>query len=701
MKVSEPWLKSFVNYPQSLAELADALSYAGIEVEHLEPAGSRTGAVFTLKIPPNRGDCLSIEGLAREVSAITHTPLSALPSQTYTSLLPDTDRYPVQLQASECSNYHSCVIRDLDNTLATPPEILEQLSIAGIKPLSIVMDILAYVMLELGQPLQAFDLQALEGPLVIRKAKALESMKLSDDQIIKLDNDTLVMSDQKDVQALAGMIGAARSALSQSTTALLLTSASFDPIAIRQTAQLYGVHSEASYRFERGIDPTLALRALKRALLLISQNTAAKIGPIHDLQPQDFNAHPLPIFLARKQIQQCLGVMLDDAQVIALLERLNMQVVLQADGFSVQPPTYRLDLKLSVDLIEELGRMYGFDRIPAVDFCGTVKAPILSDQTILDRSLKEVLINRGYSEIISYSFINPIWSDRLRMTEKPLFLKNPISSEMAMMRSSLWPGLLTALQHNQNRQMKRARLFEMGNCFVEARDQQGSCEVPMLAGLCVGSVEPEQWGWTQWKLKERAHDFYDLKGDVEALLSLLGVDQKQGAPLKPAIGFEAIEHPALQVGHCAAIYRVNQQEGVNQRIGIVGVLDPQLAKVLDLQGPVWLFEIDQSAFVATIPSFMPLSKYPSVRRDIALVVPKTVLAADLKQSVVASAGEWLQNLIIFDVYEGQALDLTQKSVALGLVFQHPTRTLEEAEIKPLVDTVVEGLKQQFQASLRE
>ncbi|MBP6103916.1 MAG: phenylalanine--tRNA ligase subunit beta [Gammaproteobacteria bacterium] len=689
MKVNEHWLKSFVNYPLALAELADALSYAGIEVEQLESVESTTGAVLTLKIPPNRGDCLSVEGLAREVSAITHTPLSAVPSQTYATLLPETDQYAVQVQASECLNYYSCVIRDLDNTLATPPEIVEKLSIAGITPLSIVMDILAYVMLELGQPLQAFDLQALEGPLVIRKAKALESMKLGDDRSIKLDTEALVIADQKNVQALAGIVGAARSVASQTTTDLLLTSASFDPIAIRQAVQRYGVHSEASYRFERGIDPTLALRALKRALLLITQNTAAKVGPIHTVQPHDFSAHPsTPIFLARKQIQQLLGVMLDDKQVIAFLERLNMQVVPQAEGFHVQPPAYRLDLKRSVDLIEELGRLYGFDRIPAVDFCGTVKAPVLSDQNILDRSLKEVLINRGYSEIISYSFIDPLWTDHLSMTEKPLLLKNPISSEMAMMRSSLWPGLLTALKHNQNRQVKRARLFEMGTCFIHQQDSL--CESPLLAGLCVGSVAPEQWD-----LKGRAHDFYDIKGDVEALVSLLGTDRNRKPLNFEPLHFEALEHPALQAGQSAAIYRRHQ------KIGTVGALHPRIVKNLDLQGPIWLFEVDQSAFVATIPSFVPLSKFPSVRRDIALLVSKTVLAADLKQSVVASAGEWLQNVIIFDVYEGKALDVAQKSVALGLIFQHPTRTLEETEIKKLVDTIVQNLKQHFQASLRE
>ncbi len=688
MKVNEHWLKSFVNYPLALAELADALSYAGIEVEQLESVASTTGAVLTLKIPPNRGDCLSVEGLAREVSAITHTPLSAVSSQAYAALLSDTDQYAVQVQASECLNYYSCVIRDLDNTLATPPEILEKLSIAGITPLSIVMDILAYVMLELGQPLQAFDLQALEGPLVIRKAKELESIKLGDDRSIKLDTEALVIADQKNVQALAGIVGAARSAATQTTTDLVLTSASFDPIAIRQAVQRYGVHSEASYRFERGIDPTLALRALKRALLLITQNTAAKVGPIYTVQPQDFSAHPsTPIFLARKQIQQLLGVMLDDKQVIALLERLNMQVVPQPEGFHVQPPSYRLDLKLSVDLIEELGRLYGFDRIPAVDFCGTVKAPVLSDQKILDRSLKEVLINRGYSEIISYSFIDPLWADRLSMTEKPLLLKNPISSEMAMMRSSLWPGLLTALQHNQNRQVKRARLFEMGTCFINQQDSL--CENPLLAGLCVGYLAPEQWD-----LKGRAHDFYDIKGDVEALVSLLGTDcNRKPLDFEP-LHFEALEHPALQAGQSAAIYRRHQ------KIGIVGALHPRIVKNLNLQGPIWLFEVDQSAFVATIPSFVPLSKFPSVRRDIALLVAKTVLAADLKQSVVASAGEWLQNVIIFDVYEGKALDVAQKSVALGLIFQHPTRTLEETEIKSLVDTVVQDLKQHFQASLR-
>lgn len=688
MKVNEHWLKSFVNYPLALAELADALSYAGIEVEHLD-VESTTGAVLTLKIPPNRGDCLSVEGLAREVSAITHTPLSAVPVQTYASLLPETDQYAVQVQASECLNYYSCVIRDLDNTLSTPPEILEKLSMAGIAPLSIVMDVLAYVMLELGQPLQAFDLQGLEGPLVIRKAQALESMKLGDDRILKLDTEALVIADQKNVQALAGIVGAARSAASQTTTALLLTSASFDPIAIRQAVQRYGVHSEASYRFERGIDPTLALRALKRALLLITQNTGAKVGPIHTVQPQDFSAHPsTPIFLARKQIQQWLGVMLDDEQVRALFERLNVQVVPQADGFHVQPPSYRLDLKLAVDLIEELGRLYGFDRIPAVDFCGTVKAPLLSDQTILDRSLKEVFINRGYSEIISYSFIDPLWADRLSMTEKPLFLTNPISSEMAMMRSSLWPGLLTALQHNQNRQVKRVRLFEMGTCFIN--QQSGLCESPMLAGLCVGSVAPEQWD-----LKGRAHDFYDIKGDVEALLSLRGTDRNFKPLNVESVRFEPLEHPALQSGQSAAIYHRHQ------KIGTVGALHPRIVKNLDLQGPIWLFEVEQSAFVAAIPSFMPLSKFPSVRRDIALLVSKTVLAADLTQSVRASAGEWLQNVIVFDVYEGKALDVAQKSVALGLLFQHPTRTLEEAEIKRLVDTVVQNLKQQFQASLRE
>ncbi len=669
-----------------LVALADALTQAGIEVEHLEPpeAGASTGSILTLKIPPNRGDCLSVEGLAREVSAITQSPFKALKVESQAPSLSDNDKYPIQVLASQaCPSFSFCVLRNFDNTVATPPEILEALKIAGIASSDILSDILHYVMLELGQPLQAFDLQRLVGPLVIRKAQASESIKISDDRTLRLEAEALVMSDQKNIQALAGVVGSSISVVRSITTEVLLSSAVFDPIAIRQLVQRYGVHSEASYRFERGIDPALPLRALERALALIVQRIGANIGIIHTLsQKEDITKYPAQastIFLARKQIEQCLGVTLDDQEVISLFQRLNMQVMSQADGFSVQPPSYRLDLKISVDLIEELCRIYGLDRIPAVDFCGRVKAPILSDHTVSDRSLKEVLINRGYCEIITYSFIDPVWIDHLGFNTKPLRLANPISSEMAVMRSSLWPGLLTALQYNQNRQIKRARLFEMGACFMDE-------EVPMLAGLCVGSVEAEEWGWTQWKLKERQHDFYDVKRDIEALLSL------QQDPIR----FEPVENPTLQEGQRAAIYRMNQ------RIGVVGALHPRILKSLDLQGPVWLFEIKRSAFCAAIPSFVPLSKFPSVRRDLALVISKTVSAEALKQSVIANAGEWLQKVFIFDAYESKTLGVQQKSVALALLFQHPSRTLEEAEIKMLVDRVVEGLTQPpFQARLRE
>jgi len=678
MKVSESWLKSFIDLSLSVDEIVNQFTNAGIEVDSIEFVQDPKQAVWTFKIPPNRGDCLSMEGIARELSLLNRSTYQVVKVAEPLVELPDT--LPIQIKNPNlCPYYIGCIVKNIDTAVLSPTWLKMRLELAGIRSVNLVVDVMNYVMIELGQPLHAFDLNKLDTGIVVRESDIGEKVILLDGQALELKAGTLVIADKSKIQAIAGVMGSADSAVSERTNAIFVESAYFNPVSIRLAAQQYGLKTDASYRFERGVDPTLQQRALKRAVQLLSEIAGCKVGAFLEYQSNLQSSTNVGIFLRKEKIARLLGTQFSETEILGLLERSAIKIEKEAEGFKVYPLPFRQDLVLEVDLIEEIARLYGFHRFQSEKLSGSLNYFPLCETDNSSICFKQLLINRGFCEVITYSFVD---SELMTLLSDipPLTLANPISSEMQVMRTNLWPGLVQAVCYNQRRQLMRVRLFELGNCFINEKN----ClkEVEVLAGVCCGSLYPEQWG-----IKKRLHDFYDVKGDIEALLTL-GNDKD--------VQFEQIEHLALQPGQAAKIIRNGQT------VGYLGALRTNIIKRLELEGPIFVFELNMEHLRKTRrTTFQTLSKFPSIRRDIAILVQKTILAADLKTAIQNSAGELLQSVALFDVYEGQGVEPNKKSIALSLILQHPSRTLVESEVSEIMDRVVSTLTHQFQATLRE
>lgn len=679
MKVSELWLRTLINPPLSAAALSEQLTNAGIEVDSLDFDSATNQNIFTLKIPPNRGDCLSIEGIARELSLLNAMPYQAIVVPTITPSHAET--FPIRIDSPDlCPRYMGCIVKNIKNTAVTPDWMKERLASDEIRCLSPVVDILNYVMLELGQPMHAFDVTKLESELVIRKSIAGERVTLLDDREIVLDADTLVIADKSQIQALAGIMGGLHSSVTENTTSVLIECAYFDPIAVRLAGSRYGIKTDGSYRFERGVDPMLQKRALERSLQLLQEITGGNSGPAFEKKSDATLPKAPTILLKTTQITRLLGISFSEDEVVSILKRGGFQVLLENDGFKVAVPSFRQDIAIPVDLIEEIARVHGLHRLPGATLTGALDYALSLETKIPAERLKAILIDRGYSEAITYSFGDLKVSEIFEPDQKPLVLKNPISAEMAAMRTSLLPGLVQSLVTNQRRQVMRARFFEMGVCFFEADGK--TIEKPLLSGLIAGSNTPEQWG-----VQNRPQDLFDIKIDVEALLALVG---------KEKISFERTEHPAMHPGQTAKILRNGKA------IGFVGALHPRIIKAFALEGPVSVFELEVNKLaISELSAFVPFSKFPAIRRDIAILVDRTICAAELKSCIEKSAGECLQSVSVFDVYQGKGIPPDKKSVALGLILQHFSRTLVEGEVNDIVQAVVAALKQQFKATLRD
>jgi len=678
MRVSELWLRSFIDPALSAIELVEQFTHGGIEVDHVEFIQDPKQAIWTFKVPQNRGDCLSVEGIARELALLSGSVYQ--PIEVLECAINIPDLMSIDVQSALCPHYVGCVIKNIDPKTATPVWLKNRLEIAGMNSISVIVDVMNYVMLELGQPLHAFDLTRLDSGLVIRESESQESITLLNGQTLELKAGTLVIADKTTVQAVAGIVGGEKSAVTDLTTAIFIESAYFEPIAIRLAAQQYGLKTDASYRFERGVDPTLQKRALKRAVQLLVEVAGGKVGSCLEYKKED---SPLfknqVLFLRRESIYRVLGVVFSDQEILELLRRSTSKIDIEAEGFKIYPLPFRQDLVVEVDFIEEIARLHGFHQFKSEKLSGPLDYFPIPDPNVSAANLKQLLASRGFYEVITYSFVD-VELMTLLSTISPLTLANPIHSEMRAMRTNLWPGLLQAVCYNQRRQLMRTRFFELGNCFVKENDQFVEKEV--LAGICAGLLCQEQWG-----VKKRIHDFYDLKEEVEVLLSLEG---------KQNVSFERCEHPALHPGQAARIV----QTGLP--IGYMGALHPHILNTLALEGPIFVFELDMEYLKKTRKStFRVLSRFPSIRRDIAILVPKTVLAAELKAAVWECAGEFLQDVTLFDVYEGVGVEPNKKSVALSLILQHPSRTLVEEEVNGAIDKVVALFSHRFQATLRE
>lgn len=709
MKFSEKWLREWVNPSLSTKALCDKLTMAGFEIDSIVdarealtadekekliqeiPIGADLSQYLQLEdtlievdVTPNRGDCLSIQGIAREIAVITETSLSTLPQP----VLPKLAQIPaleIQIEAAQaCPRYLARVIQDIHPT-STPLWLKERLRRSDIRSIHPVVDILNYVMLEVGQPMHAFDAQKVQAPLRIRHALEGEKLILLDGQTVTLTSQTLIIADSQGPLALAGIMGGQLSSVGANTHTIILESALFTPHLIAGKARSYGLHTDSSARFERGVDPELQLFAMQRATELICEICQGKPGPILE----QVSAQDLPkrewITLENRRIKGLLGHDINPAKIVQILEKLGCTVEPQkhkeADlTWQVLPPSFRGDMMLDVDLIEEIVRIFGYDNIPTTMPVSHLQFTPLSSQKVPLARIKRALIDMGYQEVITYSFVDEALQKQL-FSQEALALVNPISADMNVMRLSLWPGLLTTLKFNQNRQQHRLKIFETGLRFQTA--DHNLHQESVLGGLVCGEFAEEQWG-----IAKRTTDFFDVKNTLISLWDLLGQTQ--------AWIFEPAEHLACHPGQCADII------WQGEKIGILGRLHPRIEKALDLHGPVYLFEVLLRVFNhVPSPVFERPSRFPEIRRDIAVIVDEQVSSGSLISYIQNSGSELLRHVRVFDVYSGKGIDSGRKSVALGLILQHPSRTLVDKEVDEVVRIIVTGLEKEFAAKLRE
>lgn len=636
-------------------------------------------AVIEVDLTPNRGDCLGMSGVAREVSALTGIDMVATEPQPIAPVL--DDRVDITLEdGAACPRYVGRVVRGVDVGAQSPMWLQERLRRAGVRSLGPVVDVTNYVMLEYGQPMHAFDLARVDGGVIVRQARAGESLKLIGDETVELQDGTLVIADHRGPIAMAGVMGGADSAVGDTTQDILFESAFFAPEAIAGRARQYGLHTDSSHRFERGVDPAGQVRAMERATALLIAIAGGRPGSVLEQTQPDHVPASRQVTLRAGRIRQLLGMDIPEEQVSGILGRLGMAVINHDDHWLVDVPAYRFDISIEADLIEELARVYGYDRIPESRPATPARIQPQSEKVLPVSRLREVLVDRGYQEAVTYSFVEPGMQAQLDPDHTPVPLANPISAELAVMRTSLWPGLVKAAVYNRHRQQSRLRLFETGLRFRGTLDDLD--QDSMLAGIVLGPVAPEQWAE-----KPRSADFFDVKGDVEALLSLSGRGE--------AFRFVADSHPALHPGQSARI------ELDGQEVGWLGAVHPQLGDRLDLDAAAFLFELRLDVLQqARVPAFEPLSRYPSIRRDLAMVVDASVTAAALNACVRAAGGDLLKNVILFDIYQGKGVEQGKKSVGMGLILQDLSRTLKDTEVDALVTDVVDRLRHELDAELR-
>lgn len=638
-------------------------------------------ASIEVDLTPNRGDCLSLAGLAREVGALYAVEV-ARPAVAVVPAVHDEVRSVEVLMPAACPRYLGRVIRNVDLSKPTPLWMVERLRRADVRSIDAAVDITNYVMLELGQPLHAFDLAEIKGGIRVRMAEEGEKLVLLDGQEVALRSDTLVIADHERALAIAGVMGGEHSGVSATTRDVFLESAFFDQIVVAGKARSYGLHTDASHRYERGVDWKLAREAMERATGLLLEITGGEAGPIVETVNEQYLPSVAPITLRAARISQMLGMEMDSVEIERLLGALGLTITADGGGqWRVEVPSHRFDISLEVDLIEELARLYGYNRLP-VRYPQARLAPQAKPEARSDLpELRRLLVARGYQEAITYSFIDPKQFELFSPGVEPLLLANPISNDMAAMRASLWPGLVKALQHNLNRQQDRVRLFESGLRFVG--QLEGLKQEPMLAGVICGTRLPE--GWAQGR---DVVDFFDVKADVEAVLGFSGALSQ--------FTFVSGKHPALHPGQTARIERDGRE------VGYVGAIHPELSKTLGLDRPVFVFELVlEEVALGNMPKFHELSRFPEVRRDLALLADRDVAAGDVLDVIRENAGEWLTDLRLFDVYQGKGIDPHRKSLAVGLTWQHPSRTLNDDEVNTTTQNILTSLEKRLNATLRK
>ncbi|MFV5507704.1 phenylalanine--tRNA ligase subunit beta [Acinetobacter sp. 197] len=635
--------------------------------------------VIDISITPNRGDCFSIRGIAREIGVINQLPVTAPEIKEVAATISDEKKVVVSTEG--CPRYLGRVIKNVNTKAVTPVWMERALARSGIRQHSILVDITNYVLMELGQPLHAFDGGKVQGAVHVRQATEAEKLVLLNEQEVELNEKVMVIADDEKALAIAGIMGGLSSAVSDATTEIFLESAFFAPLHIAGRARSFGLHTDASQRYERGVDFELPLIAMHRASQLIAELAGGEFGPITVAE----NTALLPtrdaIELNQAQVDQLLGYSVDSAFITDALSRLGCEVTVKAEGeWSVVPPSHRYDMVIYQDLIEEVARIHGYDNIqislPVID----VKLAKYQDQFELGQ-LRQTAVTLGYQEAISFSFADLKLEKQLNSHVKPLALANPISSDLAVMRSTLLSSLIPCVQYNINRQQSRVRFFELGLRFdyQEANSIHDLKQIPTFALIATGARTPESWHG-----KAQPMDFFDFKGDIEEIL----------AAGRVKVEYIRSERSWLHPGQSAEIL-VN-----GQSIGYLGRLHPSLEDELDL-ATTWVAELDQAAVLQTyVSNFTELSRFPSVRRDIALLINDKINVSEIQGLIEKTGGELLDSTWLFDVYTGQGVEEGKRSLAFALLWQHPSRTLEDAEIKSGMDNILQVLENTYQATLR-
>jgi phenylalanyl-tRNA synthetase beta chain len=641
---------------------------------------------------PNRGDCMSVLGIARDYAAAQERRYLTAHVDAVTAR--GTAAFPVALEApAACPIFASRVIRGVKAGAASPAWLRERLRRVGINSISPIVDVTNYVMMDLGQPMHAYDLAKVDEGIRVRPAKPGERLTLLDDNEYVLDPDFLVIADGRGAIGLAGIMGGRGTAISDSTSDVLLESAHFAPDAVAGRARRLGLFTDAAQRFERGVDPSLPPVALERATALLVGIVGGEPGPVQVTRAVAGAAAGAEgwVSLRRTRLAKLLGVCVPDEEVHAVLSAVSDRVEATSDGWRVSRPPHRFDIRIEEDLIEEVARLRGFDSIPESHAIAPQIAGEATESRVANDRLLTAMADRGYREVITYSFVDPALQRQLFPDTPSLRLTNPISLDLSDMRVSLWVGLLQACRENLRRQQTRVRLFEIGKKFQLQGDQQGNLsheqgdlrEIETLAGIATGARWSEQWG-----APREALDFYDVKADVQGLLALTGDAS--------SVRFEADTLECLRPGRTARIYR-----GLNA-VGWLGELHPQVVKAINLSSSAFLFELEiDAAFNSKSLKYNGISKFPSVRRDLAIVVDESVPLAVLQENVTVSASGLLSELRVFDVYRGPGIESGRKSIALGLILQDSSRTLTDVDADAVVTAVIARLRDELSATIRD
>ncbi|HSH71494.1 MAG TPA: phenylalanine--tRNA ligase subunit beta [Methylophilaceae bacterium] len=628
--------------------------------------------LFTLKLTPNRSDCLSLVGIAREVAALTGAALS-LPTIAAVTPQIETTKNVLVDSPAECPRYCGRLVAGVNAQAKTPEWMVRSLERSGLRSISAIVDITNYVLLELGQPLHAFDANKLQGDIQVRLATANEPLTLLNQQEVKLAGDMLVIADNSGAVALAGIMGGASTAVSDDTTDIFLESAFFTPDAIAGKARRLGLSTDSSYRFERGVDYGNTRNALERATALVQQICGGQAGAITEVT----GSLPVrkPTVLRMERLVSVLGIALDQAQVSKLFDQLGFSYEIKAGVFEVIPPSYRFDISIEEDLIEEIARLHGYDNIPAIAPHADLQMLPSSESSLNRAVLRDALAANGYQEIVSYSFVDESWERDLLGNADPIALKNPIASNMSVMRSGLWGGLLDTLVYNLNRKQERVRLFETGAAY--ARSGANFTETTHISGLAYGDATPEQWADAA-----RSIDFFDVKADVDALTN-------------GRAEYVAEAHPALHPGQSARIFLDGKP------IGWLGKLHPKWQQHYQLPRSTVLFELDVEPLLQrALPQYVEVPKFPPVRRDMAVLVDEKVTVQAILNTMTDAKIQYVSDIALFDVYRGKGIAENKKSLAFLVLMQDTQKTLMDAEADAVMANLLDLLKREHGAELR-